>query len=339
MSRNLKFFLVSFLLSLPFWWGINIFQKNLESFFYSLEFEKNPPSFFTPLDSKYLTGQVVQIAQNYPEVSEYKTSEYRECSEGENLQNPSIAAAASISVEIDPGGREKVLFEKNAAQKMPIASLTKLMTAIIASEFYHDSHRIEISKAAVSQPEESGNLTVGEILQVKDLLCCMLIESSNDAAFALSEPASTAGFTDLMNLKAKELGLNNTYFFNPAGIDLDDSTEESNYSTAQDLAKLTKYLLAEHPEILNILSKKEYDLYLENGVLHHTLENTNQLLGEIPEIIGGKTGYTEEAGGCLLLILKGKEPGTYLINVILNSQDRFGEMRQLIKYGLQLCSS
>ena len=86
------------------------------------------------------------------------------------------------------------------------------------------------------------------------------------------------------------------------------------------------------PDILDILSKKSYDLYLENGEFHHTLINTNILIEEIPMIIGGKTGYTEKAGGCLILILRGKSPETYLINVILNSPNKFQDMERLIEY-------
>ena len=166
-------------------------------------------------------------------------------------------------------------------------------------------------------------------MQAKDLLYIMLIESSNDAAFALAEVIGVKGFVDLMNLKAKDMGLEDTRFFEPTGLDPEDPAQPVNYSSAQDLVKLGKYLLSEHPEILETLGKKEYPLYLENGVFHHTLQNTNELLGEIPGIIAGKTGFTERAGGCLILILEGKNPGTYLINVILNSPDKFEDMRKL----------
>ena len=215
---------------------------------------------------------------------------------------------------------------------MAIASLTKLMTAVIGSEFYYSSLPIEISKKAVNQPEEAGNLEVGEVLNVEKLLYIMIIESSNDAAFALTQPMEKAeAFVDLMNLKAKDMGLKNTRFFNPTGIDPEKDGEDFNFSTAEDLVKLTKYILKK-PLILEILGKKEYNLYFENGVLHHILHNTNKLLGEIPGIIGGKTGFTEKAGGCLILILKGRKPNTYLINVILNSPERFEDMKKLTDY-------
>jgi len=306
MSKNIKLFLIIILVSFPFWWGMNVFEKGLEDFFYAKNIEKNPPSLF-----------IAQITQDY----DLKNRDY------ENLE---IEAESAISVEINSQGKEKVLFKKNAREPMPIASLTKLMTAIVAWEFYDPELRVQISKEAIEQEEDNGELKIGEILTVKDLLYIMLIESSNDAAYALAQVIGVEGFQDLMNLKAKDMDLKNTYFFNSTGLDPNsENSKEINYSSAEDLVKLGKYLLKK-PSILEILNKKEYPLYLKNGVLHHILSNTNELLGEIPEIIGGKTGFTERAGGCLIEILKGRRAGTYLINVILNSPARFEDMKKLI---------
>ncbi len=303
MTKNIKLFLIIILVSLPFYWGINLLEKNLEDFFYFKQVEKNPPSFF-----------IAQIAQNYP-----------------TLKDIQISAEAAISIEIDENGKEKIIFKRNENEKMAIASLTKLMTGITALEFYQPLDKIEISQATVDQPEDTGQLREGEVLKVEDLLRIMLIESSNDAAFALAEESGIGGFVHLMNLETKEIGLENTRFFNPTGLDPeeDPSIKKPNYSTARDLAKLTKYLLENHPLILDILSLKEYQLYLENGVLHHNLKNTNELLGEIPGIIGGKTGFTEKAGGCLVLISKTGKEGNYLINVVLNSTKKFEDMKKL----------
>lgn len=305
MTKNIKFFLIVILVSLPFWWLINVFQMNLEDILLAKEIEEYPAVFY-----------IAQISQKYPTLKEIE-----------------ISAQAAISIEIDEKGKEKVIFKKNENERMAIASLTKLMTGIVALEFYQPWDMIEISKAAVDQPEKTGQLRVGEVLRVEDLLRIMLIESSNDAAFALTQPVKKVeAFVDLMNLKAKEMGLEDTYFFNPTGLDPeeDPSVKKSNYSTARDLAKLTKYLLENHPLILGILNQKEYQLYLKNGLFHHNLQNTNELLGETPGIIGGKTGFTEKAGGCLVLISRAKKEGNYLINVILNSAKKFEDMRKLI---------
>ncbi len=318
MTRNIKLFLIVILVSLPFWWGVNLLQRNMEDFFYVRQIEKNPPSLFVAQVSQNLRS-MVKVEKSFPVP-----------------KNSEIEAESAISVRLDKDGKEKVLFERKGEQKMAIASLTKLMTAIIVKEFYQDSLRTQISKTAVAQEGEDGNLKTGEILRVEDLLHIMLIESSNDAAFALAQLIGTEGFVSLMNLKAKDMGLTDTYFFNPTGLDPEDSNgkvfySEINYSTAEDLAKLAKYLLKK-PLILEDLGKKEYDLYLENGVFHHTLINTNELLGEMPGIIGGKTGFTEISGGCLLIIMEGQESGSYLINVVLNSPNRFENMQKLIAY-------
>lgn len=311
MSKNLRTFLLCFLLSLFFWWGINVFQKNLEDFFYVRYLKKYP------------FPQSTFIAQISPQYSSPK------------IELLHLEAESAISVKVNEKGEEKILFKKNETEKMPIASLTKLITAFVVSELYPLEQKIPVSVKAVNQMEDKGNLKPGEVLTVRDLLHIMLIESSNDAAFALVEPIGTENFVELMNLMAKEdIGMRDSQFFNPTGVDPEDFAEASlpneiNLSTAQDLVRLAEYLLKQKPLILDILGKKQYRVQSENGDLH-MLKNINKLLGEIPGVIGGKTGYTERAGGCLILIVK--EDESYLINVILNSPHKFEEMEELISY-------
>ncbi len=304
---KLKYFLISFLVSLPFWWGINIFQKNLEGFIYAKIIEKNPPRFLT-----------AQTSLNLPSYYFLKPG----------IPKPEVLAQSALLTAITKDGKEQIIFQKEKGAKIPIASLSKLMTAVIAAEFYKPDLKTKISNKAIEQPEVIGFLNPGEILKIQDLLYIALIESSNDAAHALAEVIGVEGFVSLMNLKSEELGLKNTYFFNPTGIDQGQFT---NYSTTEDLKELSRYLLKK-PLILKILSEKEYPLYLDNRYFHHILYNTNELLKEVPEIIAGKTGYTAEAGGCLLLILKKEKPEIYFIAIVLNSSDRFGDARKLIKY-------
>lgn len=296
---QLKIFIFTIFISIGFWWGINIFQKNLESFIYTKVIEKNPPFFLS-----------TQISQNY-----IKDRPLR------------ISAQSAILVKIGPD-KEKILYEKNSDQKTEIASLTKLMTGIIVSEFYQPDLEIKISEKAIAQPEEKGKLLANETLKIKDLLRIMLMESSNDAAYALAETIGVKEFTTLMNLKAKDMGLENTYFYNFTGL---DEGKFTNYSTTKDLIKIGKYLLKK-PEILEMLGEKEYLLYLEDGKFHHILYNTNELLKEIPEIIAGKTGITPKAKECLFLILKSKNLEGYFISIILNSKDKFEDAREIIKY-------
>ncbi len=322
MSKNIKFFLVCFILSIFFWMGVNTLEKGLEDFFYVQELEKNP---------LILTAEISSFI--FPHINEPIRIE--------EVPDLKILAKSAISVFVDSQEKDLVLFQKNESEKLPIASLTKLMTALVASNIYELSDTIEISKQAIEQEGEKIELKAGEILSVKELLHMALIESSNDAAYALATPnietkrMEEESFVDLMNLEAYyNIGLNpkTTHFINPTGLDPEDPSEDTDYSTAEDLVKLAKYLIKYKPEILEILSQKE------NWSFDYTLENTNELLGEIEEIIGGKTGYTDRAGGCLILILEGPRKNTFLINVILGSEDKFEEMKQLINWTKQAFS-
>jgi len=316
MSKNIKFFLVCFILSVFFWSGVNILEKGLEDFFYVRELEKNP--LVLTADISYFALLNTEKPVRIQEIPDLK-----------------ISAKSAISVFVDSQEKDLILFEKNKSEKLPIASLTKLITALVASNMYELSDTIEISKQAVGQEGDEIELKIGEVLSVKELLHMALIESSNDAAYALATPniqterLGEKSFVDLMNMEAYyNVGLNpeTTYFINPTGLDPKDLSQITNHSTTEDLVKLAKYLIKYKPEILEILSQRE------NGDFTYILENTNKLLGEIEGIIGGKTGYTDRARGCLILILEGPRKNTFLINVILGSENRFKEMEQLINW-------
>ncbi len=342
---KLKIFLISLLLSLPFWWGINVLAGNLENVFF-LEFTKNNPELYIAQVSQYPPQDIERENEKLPEQEPKE-----ELSENEELlkqesENSEISAQSIISVLTDSQGMEEIIFEKDVSKKLPIASLTKLMTALIVLETYDMDQEVIISKKAMEQPEEKGMLSPGENLSVENLLHIMLIESSNDAAYALAE-GSIVGqekyigeekFVEMMNLKAKDLCLENTNFFNPTGIDEDKPENYSkHYSTSQDLVKLSKYIFNNYPRIFEISRKQSYEVLNSDGSIHHFIaSNTNKLL-DLPtkewwgiEIIGCKTGWTPEAQGCLLLVMEKENQDGYLINVILGSEDRFEEMKKLI---------
>lgn len=317
MNKNVKLLLCILLLSLPFWWLTNIFSQKWGEIFYAREITKKPP----------LIAQL-SLDPGRQTPKRIRQSPYLE-----------IAAQAAMSVLIDENGKEFPLFRKNAEEKLAIASISKLITGLTALDIYDSSFKVVVSKEAVWQPEATGNLKVGETLQVKDLVKILLVESSNDAAFALAQLIGEENFIDLMNLEAESLGLKNSHFVNPSGLDPEDLAESEeplpdphNYSSAEDLVRLTKYLIFEKPGVLNLLGVKEEPLYLENGIFHHVLKNTNELLGKIPNVIGGKTGYTERAGECLIVILQGPWQGSYFVNVVLNTQNKFQTMQQLIDW-------
>jgi len=158
--------------------------------------------------------------------------------------------------------------------------------------------------------------------ETAELLLSLLIESNNEAADDLAEIIGEKSFLELMNLKAKELGMENTHFTNPNGLDPEEPDESLNYSTAEDLVKLTKYITLEQPLLWEISTIQGFE----------NMENTNELLGQIPGIIGGKTGETPLAGKCLILVVQAPKNKGFLVNVILNSEDRFEEMKKLISW-------
>ncbi len=222
--------------------------------------------------------------------------------------------------------QENILFKKNENEKLPIASLVKLMTVLLVLEKYDLSEKVTISQEAMAQEGEQGVLKLGETLSVKNLLYITLIESGNRAAKALSEVMGTDKFVALMNNRAKNLGLLNSYFRDPTGLD------SENYSTAKDLFKLSKYLFENYSLFREIVGLKEFDLYLDDDQFHHKLTNTNKLLGEVESVVGGKTGWTDIAKGCVMAIQESKDKKNYIIHIILGSEDRFKEAKKLISF-------
>lgn len=317
MQERTKLLLISFVLSLPLWWGVNILGKNMDRFFVFKELEVNPqiisadlagekPSTLTPTQSPAATAEPIASIGSTP--------------------LPEAKALISAEIKFNEQGNptQRVIYEKAGDEKLPIASLTKLMTALIVLDNFDLSQRVIISDYVVSHEGEMGQLKAGDDLNVEDLLYIMLMESSNDAAYAFAEVIGQDSFVALMNQKAELLGLENTHYSNPAGLDISE-----NYSSAEDLVKLASYIL-QKSEIVKIISTREKDIYDLTGNLHHKAMNTNQFLGELPEVVGGKTGYTARARQCLLVIVRAPENNSYFVNVVLGSEDRFGEMRKLI---------
>ncbi len=314
MTKNLKYFFIPLVLSLPFWWGFNIVERNLNDFFFWREMAENP---------KVLAAQVNQLAfeQNLRELKPLRNNE---------IPDLDIQAKSAISVFFDSEGKGRILFEKASAQQLPIASLTKLMTAKVVLENYDLSKEITVSKEAVEQEEDLGKLEAGKTFSVEYLLYPLLMESSNDAAFSLAndyDGMTEENFVGLMNSIAQRLGLQNTRFFNSTGLDpKDEKSEEINYSSALDLVFLTQSL-SEEPLVWQILSTPKYDLYGPE------LININKLLSNIPSIVGGKTGYTEKALSCFLLVSEAPKGKGRLVNVILGTaNDRFSEMEKLTNW-------
>ncbi len=251
--------------------------------------------------------------------------------ESENVPPPDVGAKAAISAT--ESGR--LLFQKNVNQPLPIASLTKMLTALVVLDKLSLSEKVKISKTAVNTYGEMGGLVVNEEISVENLLYIMLMDSSNDAAAALAEAvggrlSSGTAFPELMNVMAQKIGMVNSRFSDPAGLNPD------NVSTASDLVKLTAADLG-NPLIKKILGTDETDVFSTNNLVKHRLRNTNKLLDKTPGVLGGKTGYTEEAGECMILIAEAPTKADYFIVVLLGSDigTRFTETEKIVEWTRQ----
>ncbi len=238
--------------------------------------------------------------------------------------SPIIGARGSVSQDINSG---ELLFEKNPDERLKIASITKLMTLLIVLEENKLDDVVTVSRNAAGTPGSTMFLVAGEQITEENLIYGALIHSANDAAVALAEhnAGSSAAFVVKMNNKAKELGLTNTHFSNPVGLD-----DSDNYSSARDIANLGKYLY-HNPLIKKIAKIKDTEVRSVNGNYTHKLESTNKLLGSYLKINGLKTGTTDDAGRCLIAIAENKD-GHEIVTVVLNSPDRFGESKILIDW-------
>lgn len=243
---------------------------------------------------------------------------------------PDFQANVASSVLLSQD-KKIILYKKNIEEKTAIASLTKLMTAVIVIDNYPLDSKILVDQEMLNAWGTSGGLTLGEHVTIEELLYIMLIESSNDAAECLASKLDRNNFMILMNEKAKKLKMRNTHYVNPSGLDEDNGAY--NTSSAKDLTLLVSEIIKNYPVIASILSKKEYVVISEEGI-RHNLKNTNTLLKEIPYETWGKTGYTEIASGCLILMTKTPFNDT-IINIIINSKDRFGEMKNLTDWTLK----
>jgi len=245
-------------------------------------------------------------------------------------KKPSVLARNAYFVEINS---QKSIYTKGILEKVPIASLVKVMTAVVALEHLDSNANVKISKHASSIGENTMGLTQGETYTLEELLYGLILHSGNDAAVAIAE--GTAGtvetFVNWMNYKAEDLGLTSTLFTDPNGLNLDD---KSYYSSAYDLVLLTEYSLKK-PLLREIYKTVEYEILNEDGRHKYLyLYNQTNLLTTYPGVMGIKTGYTEEAGLCLITYAENE--GKKILGVILGSTDRKGDAILLLDYSFEL---
>jgi D-alanyl-D-alanine carboxypeptidase len=230
-----------------------------------------------------------------------------------------------------------VLYSKNEEAVLPLASITKLMTSLLAYELASSDTKVYLSNAAAGQ-EGGGDLVAGEEFSHTALNRLALIASSNDAAFALGastgallgdrDPASQ--FVEGMNIKAEELSLTSLSFKNTTGLDI-SANEPGAVGSAKDVSLLMAYIYGEYPELLEATTRGGARIYNSQGE-YHDVENTNEVLYAIPNLIGSKTGYTDLAGGNLTIAFDAGMDRPIIITVLGSTrEERFTDVLRLVR--------
>lgn len=240
-----------------------------------------------------------------------------------------IQAKSGIVVDAQTG---KILYAKGEHKKLAPASITKVMTAVIALENIDIKKRIEISERASKMEPFKVGMSVGEKIETKDLLYAAMMISANDAAEALAEGIDGRKETcvDKMNEKAELLDLKETHFENACGLDAKEHT-----SSAHDMAKLTYYALKVHPDILKYMGdKKPYSIMKsrENDA-HYWYGHVSQTLNAFPEVIGAKTGFTDNARNTFIGVAQ--KDGRKFIFVFMGSDRGMEDAKTLLNFGLK----
>ncbi len=246
-----------------------------------------------------------------------------------------LGAASAILVGAASG---EILYAHGARERRAPASLTKVMTAVVVLERARLTDQVTVGPHAREAGGHGLGLRPGQRLSVQDLLSALLVVSANDAAVALAEHVgrSVPGFADLMNAKAQALGLRDSHFRNPHGLDAPD-----HYSTAYDLAILTRYAL-QSPTFAQIVRARHAVITLKGpakrrgrpALARRVLRSHNRLLTAFEGADGVKTGFTSEAGRCL--VASALREGQRLIAVLLNDPRRWEDAASLLEYGFTL---
>lgn len=268
-------------------------------------------------DSLLISLQIPQNSSQVAGIQKYNTPPV-----SKNLPLPYFGARAVLVQDLST---DTILYQKDANIPFPIASTTKIMTALVASEYFKQNSVLTVGKSA-GIPGSRAGLISGENLSFRAVLYGMLLNSGNDAAFTIGEnyPGGTLGFVSAMNKKALELDLRNTHFDNPAGFD-----SPRHFSSASDLAKITQEAL-KNAILARIFATKNTNIVSLDKKYTHQLLNLNRLLSEVSGVLGVKTGTTEAAKENLVTLVE--RNGRRVLLVVLGSNNRFGETTKLIDW-------
>ncbi|MBQ4629473.1 MAG: D-alanyl-D-alanine carboxypeptidase [Clostridia bacterium] len=244
--------------------------------------------------------------------------------------SPDVSARSAIVIENTTG---RVLYEKNSKEKLPMASTTKIMTALCAIENSQTWKAVKVDDRAVGIEGSSVYLTHGEVITMEELIYATMLNSGNDAATAIAYEisGSVEGFAKLMNSTAKKIGAKNTNFVNACGL-----WEKEHYTTAHDLALISAYAL-KNPTFAKIVSTKKKTISNGDKDYDRILSNHNKLLSSYPGCIGVKTGYTKKCGRCL--VSAARRDGVTLTCVTLNAPDDWNDHKNLLDNGFSKVKS
>lgn len=253
-------------------------------------------------------GDIKILPAPYPEVKE--------------VDAPNLTAKSVILMDVPSA---VVIYAKYPRLILTPASTTKIMTALVVLDYYKLNKVLTVDFVETTGAQMG--LTIGDRVTVENLLYGLLINSGNDAAtiLALKYPGGNEKFIDKMNKKAEQLHLLETHFTNVTGLEA-----KNHYTTSVSLARLAAIAM-QNLEFAKIVGTKVTDVRDETGKKIYHLENVNKLLGVIPGLNGIKTGWTEEAGECL--VASAKRNGRELVSVVLGSTDRFGDTKNLLEWG------
>lgn len=246
--------------------------------------------------------------------------------QSESGRAPVISAKGAVLLDASDGGLG-VIFEKNAHARLPMASTTKIMTALVAIENLPLSTVVDVSAAAVGVEGSSVYLTAGEHQTLEALLYALMLESANDAAaaIAIAVAGSPEAFADMMNRRAAEMGLLDTHFVNPHGLD-----DPDHYTTAYDLALIAREAFS-NPDLCRIAGTYRSSMPLGDSDGARLLINHNRLLRTYQGAIGGKTGFTKKSGRCL--VTAAERDGLRLIAVTLSDPCDWDDHRSMLDHG------
>lgn len=260
----------------------------------------------------------------------------------ESKEQLQLYAQAAVLMDADSG---RVLYEKNAEEKLPMASTTKIMTCILALEYGSPDEVVEVSSYAAGMPKVKLYVKPGEKYYLRDLLYSLMLESHNDSAVVIAEAVggSVEKFAAMMNQKARDIGCFDSYFITPNGLDAKvNESGKVHSTTAADLARIMAYCVTDSPEkerFLEITRTQSYDFTDADGTRSFHCNNHNAFLGMMQEALSGKTGFTNNAGYCYVGAVE-SEGRIFTVALLAcgwpnNRGYKWSDMKKLAAYGME----